>query len=97
MRGISLYDYQELMLHRIEAQLSLPSGRMFRLKMGMRVQARKSVIVGQRGAVCAGKEGDSVCRSIHHAQHISLFYNSLGLSAVAIDSKTPAEERAQIV
>lgn len=45
MRGISLYDYQELMLHRIEAQLSLPSDRTVRLKEGMRVKAGKSVMV----------------------------------------------------
>ena len=35
--------------------------------------------------------------SIDHARHIATYYNNMGLSAAAIDSRTPAAERRRLV
>lgn len=44
-----------------------------------------------------GKKGIVYAISIDHARNISTYYNNRGLSAVAIDSRTPAAERQRLV
>ena len=45
----------------------------------------------------AGKKGMVYAVSIAHARQIAACYNAHGVSAVAIDSKTPASERRELV
>ena len=45
----------------------------------------------------AGKKGMVYAVSIAHARQIAAYYNAHGVSAVAIDSKTPASERRELV
>ncbi len=45
----------------------------------------------------AGKKGMVYAVSIAHARRIAACYNAHGVSAVAIDSKTPASERRELV
>ena len=45
----------------------------------------------------AGKKGIVYAINIEHAEHIAEFYRERGLNAVAISSKTPAEERKAII
>ena len=44
----------------------------------------------------AGKKGMVYAVSIAHARQIAAYYNAHGVSAVAIDSKTPASERREL-
>lgn len=44
-----------------------------------------------------GKKGIVYAISIKHARHIAGYYTRQGLKAVALDSKTPAAQRAQVV
>ena len=45
----------------------------------------------------AGKKGIVYAINIEHAEHIAEYYRERGLNAVAISSKTPAEERKAII
>ena len=45
----------------------------------------------------SGKKGIVYAINIEHAEHIAEFYRERGLNAVAISSKTPAEERKNII
>ncbi|MFR7464222.1 MAG: hypothetical protein ACLUVG_02560 [Phocaeicola vulgatus] len=45
----------------------------------------------------AGKKGMVYAVSMAHARQIAACYNAHGVSAVAIDSKTPASERRELV
>ena len=45
----------------------------------------------------AGRKGIVYAISISHARNIAEYYNNKGVNAVAIDSKTPAKERKQLV
>ena len=44
-----------------------------------------------------GKKGIVYAISIGHARNIAIYYNNKGVNAVAIDSKTPAKVRRQLV
>ena len=44
-----------------------------------------------------GKKGIAYAVSISHARNIAAYYNNKGMNAVAIDSKTPAKLRKQMV
>lgn len=44
-----------------------------------------------------GKKGIVYAINIHHAKNIADYYSQRGIKAVAIDSKTPSAQRAQIV
>lgn len=44
-----------------------------------------------------GKKGIVYAINIHHAKNIADYYSQRGIKAVAIDSKTPSTQRAQIV
>ena len=44
-----------------------------------------------------GKKGIVYAVSIGHARNIATYYNNKGMNAVAIDSRTPARERKQMV
>ena len=45
----------------------------------------------------SGKKGIVYAINIEHAEHIAEYYRERGLNAVAISSKTPAEERKNII
>lgn len=44
-----------------------------------------------------GKKGIVYAINIHHAKNIAEYYSAQGIRAVAIDSKTPSQQRAQVV
>ena len=49
------------------------------------------------GEFAEGKKGIVYAINIEHAEHIADYYREHGLNAVAISSKTPAEERKRII
>ena len=49
------------------------------------------------GGMPAGRKASFYAISISHARNIAAYYNDKGINAVAIDSKTPAKLRKQMV
>ena len=102
---LSLYDYMSIKAHSIDQRMVFGLTKRgadgdFSLKeMSEKLDVQPSI-----GRLCdtilryaPNKKGIVYAIDIKHAEHIAEYYREHGLNAVAISSKTPAEERKRII